>query len=58
MLQGSKSNIHRWLLSGHPTTVTNKFTKAWRSLLGEDVPRIRLEKPRWFYRFKQGQELL
>ena len=29
--QGLKSNIQRWLLSGHPTTVTNKFTKAWRN---------------------------
>ncbi len=28
---GSNSNIQRWLLSGHPTTVTNKFTKAWRN---------------------------
>ena len=31
ILLGSNSNIQRWLLSGHPTTVTNKFTKAWRN---------------------------
>lgn len=33
---GSKSNIQRWLLSGHPSTVTNKFTKAWRNFSAPD----------------------
>lgn len=62
MLRGSNSNIHRWLLSGHPSTVTNKFTKACRSLLGEAVPwRIGVQGKtlvQFLYRFQQGQLMI